>query len=534
MFPRATLVMAINDSTQCIGGNQVQFQDNSTVSSPATIASRKWAFGDGDTSTIQNPLHSYAAPNTYQVKLVLVTSQGCADSINKPVVIFPAPVAKIAVNDTDQCFGLPFNFTDSSTIASGTITSRSWTFGDGNSSSSLTPAHTYAAEGTYTVKLVVTSNNGCKDSVSRTVIVYPNPDARIAISPASQCFSGNAFPFRDTSVISTGSITGHSWTFGDGNSSGATHPVHSYASTGTFNIKLVITSDHGCTDSATTAVVVTPQPTVSFGTTAPCFPAAVTFTDSSGVGSGSITGYHWDFGDGDTSNLPSPAHSYASSGNYTVQFTVTTNSGCGGSASRTVSVFPKPQAAFVVNDSDQCFGSSFTFTDQSLVGGSPVGITSRTWTFGDGTGSSATNPVKSYLTPGTYTVTLRVASGSGCIDSVQKQVTVYSLPVTRYGIDDSLQCLNGNLFTFNDSSAVSGSTIMSRAWTFGDGNSSPLANTTHNYAAAGTYTVKLVATSAQGCKDSVSKPVRVAPMPVASFLRSDTSAVFGPGLQLYR
>ena len=139
----------------------------------------------------------------------------------------------------------------------------SWSFGDGNTSTATSPTNVYAASGTYTVKLVVTSNNGCKDSVSQTVTVYPKPTPGFTVNTAAQCVNGNSFTFTNTSTISAGTMT-YSWSFGDGNTSTATSPTNVYAASGTYTVKLVVTSNNGCKDSVSQSVTVYPKPTPAF------------------------------------------------------------------------------------------------------------------------------------------------------------------------------------------------------------------------------------------------------------------------------
>jgi PKD repeat protein len=152
--------------------------------------------------------------------------------------------------------GNSFAFTNASTGA----TSYNWSFGDGNTSSLTSPNHTYTTTGTYTIKLVVTSGNGCKDSTTQTITVHPQPVASFTVAPPSSCLTGNSFAFTNTS---TGS-TSYTWSFGDGNTSTATSPTHTYTTAGTYTIKLIVTSGNGCNDSTTQTVTVYPQPVAAF------------------------------------------------------------------------------------------------------------------------------------------------------------------------------------------------------------------------------------------------------------------------------
>jgi PKD repeat protein len=160
---------------------------------------------------------------------------------------------------TSNCIELTCNFTDQSSDPDGSIASRSWNFGDGASSTSTNPSHSYAAAGTYSVMLTVTDDGGAPDSVSRNVTVSApgnqNPLADFAFS----C-SDLACNFTDQSSDPDGSIASRSWAFGDGGSATSANPSHSYASAGTYNVMLTVTDDGGASDSHARSVVVTSAP----------------------------------------------------------------------------------------------------------------------------------------------------------------------------------------------------------------------------------------------------------------------------------
>jgi len=146
------------------------FTDTST--DDGTIQSWSWDFGDGNTSTAQNPSHSYAAGGSYTVSLT-VTDDGGATGSASQVVTVVDPNANVAptASFTQVCTNLTCDFTDTSSDSDGTIQSRSWTFGDGGTSTAQNPSHTYAAGGSYTVSLTVTDDGGASDSTSHGVTV---------------------------------------------------------------------------------------------------------------------------------------------------------------------------------------------------------------------------------------------------------------------------------------------------------------------------------------------------------------------------
>src|SRR5207249_3990491 len=147
----------------------------STSSDPdGSISAYSWTFGDGATSTAQNPSHTYAVGGTYTVTLKVTDNEGATASTSKSVTV-TAPNQPPTAAFTASCSGLTCSFTSSSSDPDGSISAYSWTFGDGATSTSQNPSHTYGAAGTYTVTLKVTDNQGATGSTSHSVTVsQPN------------------------------------------------------------------------------------------------------------------------------------------------------------------------------------------------------------------------------------------------------------------------------------------------------------------------------------------------------------------------
>ncbi|UCH96662.1 MAG: PKD domain-containing protein, partial [Candidatus Aminicenantes bacterium] len=135
-----------------------------------TIQSWEWDFGDGGTSTTQNPSHTYSSAGTYTVTLTVTDNGDATDWVSKDVTVSAgnqSPTADFTFTTNE----LTANFTDQSSDPDGTIESWNWDFGDGGTSTTQNPSHTYAADGTYTVYLTVTDNDGATDNTSKDVTV---------------------------------------------------------------------------------------------------------------------------------------------------------------------------------------------------------------------------------------------------------------------------------------------------------------------------------------------------------------------------
>ncbi|MFY7884772.1 MAG: PKD domain-containing protein, partial [Dolichospermum sp.] len=251
----------INNASQCLNSNNFIFTDTSKITTGST--SRLWTVNGIDTSTNITTNKSFANVGTYTIKLLAISNYGCKDSITKTVSVNPIPKAGFTINNASQCVnGNNFSFNDTSNIASGTLT-RKWNLGTGNNDTSLLAStnKSYSLANNYFIKLIVTSNYGCKDSISKSVVVHPKPAVNYIISNPTQCLKGNSFSFTDTSSITYGTIE-RKWNFGTGNLDTSTNanPVKNYTTPNTYTVKLVATSNNNCKDSISKPITVNPQP----------------------------------------------------------------------------------------------------------------------------------------------------------------------------------------------------------------------------------------------------------------------------------
>ncbi|HRS57587.1 MAG TPA: PKD domain-containing protein [Bacteroidia bacterium] len=522
VFEMPVASFTIDNDSQCLSGNSFKFSNNSSIGSGTLTY--LWNFGNGDTSTAVSPSKSYSSANTYSVKLKAISNEACIDSVTENIRVFPQPAVQFSVNTAEQCLtGNNFSFTNSSTISSGNITYR-WDFGDNTTSTQQHPSHSYATADSFIVKLVVTSDFGCKDSLTKTVYVRANPSVAFAINNTEQCKNGNSFSFTNQSGIGSGTLT-YLWNFGDNSTSAQTSPQHSYTAAGTYQVKLIATSNYGCKDSLTKTVTVHPSPVASFSVNADsqCFTNNnFVFTNTSSISSGTFTNL-WDFGDNSSSTQTSPTHSYAGFGSYTVKLLLISDKGCKDSTTKTLNVRANPSVAFAINNTEQCKnGNSFSFTNQSGIGS---GTLTYLWNFGDNSTSAQTSPQHSYTAAGTYQVKLIATSNYGCKDSLTKTVTVHPSPVANFSINNDVQCLAGNQFSFTNNSTVSSGTL-SQFWSFGDSSTGTLPNPSKQYTSYGSFDVKLLVITDKNCPDSLIKTVTVNPNPIVSFKVNDTDQCF--------
>ncbi|AMM21989.1 hypothetical protein AX769_19865 [Frondihabitans sp. PAMC 28766] len=405
----------------------------------------------------------------------------------------------------------------------GSIASYAWDFGDGATSTSSIPSHTYASAGTYTVKLTVTDANGVTGTSSQQVVVTAPtpPTASFTSTPTNLSAAFDASGSSDTS----GTITSYAWDYGDGTTGTGVTSTHAYTAAGTYTVKLTLTDSNGSTASSSAQVSVTKAlvpPTASFTATQTNLAAAFDATGSSDT-NGTITGYAWDFGDGTTGTGATPGHTYVAAGTYTVKLTVTDSNKLTGTASQSVTVAAAsvpPTAAFTSTSS----GLTLTADGTSSTAGSAA-ITGYAWTFGDGGTSTSSKPSHTYASAATYTVTLTVTDANGKTGTSSQSVTVSKANVPPTA--SFTETTTGLTLAFDATgSSDPDGTVASYAWTFGDGTTATGATPSHTFASAGTYAVKLTVTDNQGATGSSTQSLTVAaPTPPTSSFTTSTSGL---------
>ena len=504
--------------------SEIQFFDTSDAAANGyTILTWDWDFGDGSPHG-NNPTvtHSYVPGSVVNVILTITAQPNgggtiCTDSYSETITVNDLPDAFISSTPNPGCVGETTFFTGTS---SGNIQSWDWDLGDGTTSNLKDPSHIYGTSGNYTVNLSVTDVNGCQNSAAPyTQTIGDLPVADFSWDPDPACLNA---PVQFTD-LSTPTINSWAWDFGDGSTSVIQNPVHAFATTGTFNVTLTVTSTDGCTSSVSHLVDVNPLPTPDFTTDAPvCSGDSVHFTNYSSSPNGPITQWIWNFGDGNTVTIDSPAnpniaHLYAATGTFQVDLTVTDAQGCQNTSSQLVEVVNNPIADFSFDET--CYGDPVIFTDMSTANGGPD-LFSWNWDFGDplsGVENTSTlqNPSHIFTDPATYTVTLIVANSLGCTDTVSYDVTVDSIPQVEFTMADDTICLGADaIFT------GVGTDFNTWYWEFGDGNTSTQQNPVHTYQLPGSYTIILTASTPEGCISTISHDIKVNELPTANFQSS--------------
>jgi PKD repeat protein len=520
-------------SVSCVG-DSTQFTDLS-IAPGSGLSAWFWDFDDGGTSTIQNPKHKYTTAATFNVMLRVTNLSGCQDSIVIPVTTHPKPVAAFSYTSF-FCPAGQVVFQDQSQGVGAAIIDREWIFMPGSTSSLINPTFIFPVTNmNYLVTLIVTDSYGCMDTVSDSVFVKPG--FAFTFTNDTVCFKDPTH-FTAVDLAQGDSLYNPRWEFGDpdsgpNNISYQFAPQHTFTHPGIFVVKLRVTDSDNCTDSIYREVTVHALPVPVFSVLSQPCDSVVHFRDSTSAGSGSITSWEWDFGDGSpnviipgTFGSGDTSHVYLVEGTYQVVLKVTNSFGCFDTVMNTAELYPCIVAGFTHSDTLMCARYNLAFFDNSL----PINIIdSWHWIFGDGTpdttySSHAGVIHHTFANPVIYNVQLIIhatviGSGHTFTDTSLQSIVIHATPLPYFS---NLSVCKLQTTFFRDTSNTFGTPNITWKWNFGEwysgvNDTSTFKNPTHKYDSAGVYTVSMVVMNRFGCTDSITKPTRVFEIPTAIF-----------------
>ena len=493
-------------------GTVIQFTDTSN-SFGSTINRWAWNFGDttstSNISSLPNPTHSYLSAGVYPVTLVVEDNEGCTDTLRQSDYIsitFPEP--SFTVDDSSTCAGNDLQFTNTS---QGFGLSYVWLFGNGDSSTQVSPTYAYADTGFFDLRLVATDQNGCVDTLFRPGAIYIEPfEADFEGTPRTGLCPPLSSQFTNLTV---GNDTAWQWNFGSFLGTGSTeeNPGHFYLEAGQFDVTLIATHEDGCRDTVIKEDYIDiggPSGTYTLAPDEICLGDSICLT----AVFESAASLAVDFRDGTVrqqSGLPSASdtltfcHLYQSADTLSPILIVTDSSGCTVFYRNrdTVVVHPRPQANILPQDTVGCAPLPVSFLDATVEG--DTAIIGWLWDFGDGDSSTQANPTHTFIGDTTYTVTLEVEDGYGCRDTAQTTATPQDGAIPEFAALDTTGCAPF-LAEFSDLST--NVTPNFWLWAFGDGDSlEGVTNPDHIYLNDGTYTVTLIVGDSLGCRDTLVK-----------------------------
>ena len=513
-FPDASF--SANNTLGCNPPFAVQFSSTGTTSS-----NHFWDFGNGETSNAVNPSYVYRDIGAFSVTHVVSDAAGCSDTVRLGNLInIGQNQVNIQVSDSVVCLGNALTFSCGATAGS-TV---SWDFGDGNTSTICNASHTYTIPGNYTATATITDPDGCTYTGSKQILVGEAPNASFDTDSPLLCEDPFTVTFTNTSVNNE-PVT-YQWLFSDGGNYTTENVTHTFPNNPPefqpylYNISLTVTNDAGCSATDNKINHIISGHTVAAVTALPrsgCAPLMVDFQDSS-LSTGTLNSWLWNFGDGNTSTLENPTHTYADTGLYDVTLIVETVEGC-----RDTVVYED----FV--DMGEAIGGEFEAIPTLACAQQPVQfnylgpvVDSVRWMFGDGVEDTELNPEHAFTDVGIFDVRL-ITYNRGCADTLIKfQYLEVQPPIARFEMSSAVGCTLPFEVIFTDGSI--GADVWE--WDFGDGNTSTDQNPRNTYTAAGTYVVTLnVRNIASGCEYAIDNIINVVPLDI-DFSVSDSSGCF--------
>ena len=497
-------------------GSATQFTSQLVAPANDIINSYQWNFGDpasgsANSSSAANPSHIFSQPGFYTVTLNTTDIYGCSSTYILNITVNALPVAAFTT-EVEECDNT-VTFTSTSLGVAAPVASCTWLFGDGTSQTIAAPVntvvHTYAAGGTYSVTLTVTDENGCTNTVTQEILINPCLVAAMMLPDTLTC-QNYSLTFSDRSTGGAG-ITGWQWTWGDGSiptiyTTYLPTVTHTYTQPGQYWVSLKVTSlvnDTLISDSTAMKITVFASPLAGFMTDKQCFGDKTAFMDTTNTNGALWVSYAWNFGDplsvNDLSEERNPTYTYGSVGQFDASLIVTNQFGCADTATRQVTIFGLPDAAF--DNSVACQGQPTYFFDHSQGSISP--ITHWGWIIDESqqqigwlTGAA---PSFTFDETGNYQVLLTVADSNGCIDTVSHAVGVFPTPVSAFGLEKDFENVQGQVHFINGSLNAD-----QYYWDFGNGQTSAGESPVVQYDLDGDYLVQLFAYNKYGCIDSTS------------------------------
>jgi len=412
-----------DNATGCLVGNRFNFKSAKTWNAGGKLF-HDWTFGDGSSSSNDSFVKIYAAVGVYNVKHVVTSNQSCKDSAVTTVTVVNTPTANFTVNKDTACYySQDFDFVDNTNF-SGSYTVL-WDFNDGTQANGSTYLNkTFTSTGKYPVKMVITSSQGCKDSMSKDVRIFAVPVAKFTVNDDEQCVQNNSFVFTNTSNENGATVpVMYGWQI-DGGSGAPIQvlqkniPTQTLTDTGFKVVTLGVASAEGCLSTQSLSIYIAETPLVSITGKDACANEEIQFGSVLLINKGTAS-YSWDFGNGSTSTSSSPKYTYTTAGAYLLNLNVTSSYGCTGKATAyPVNIYVKPKASFT---SEYLLSKGLETDWRFDFTGS--GATDLEWVFQDGQVDYGMGPInKTFSATGDFKVRLMASTPAGCKDSASAMI----------------------------------------------------------------------------------------------------------------
>ncbi len=488
-----------------------QFTDTSSVPT-GVISALDWSFGDGDSaSNALTTSHQFANPGLYDIVLVVTTDEGCVDSTDRTVRVYDLPHAAFSTDSV--CLDKTAEFTTASVPNYGTIVSYLWSTGDGDSAHVADPEHDYNAPGLYEVNHTVVTSEGCRDTATANIRIYPLPTT--VFSWTNNVCEGEELKFEEQSFVNQISPGGDSvvawqWVFDQMDTLYGKDISYSSPTYRTLSVVLTTTSNYGCVSSFENFPQIFPIPDVDMTYDVNCEDYTSSFISNSSVATGVLSDYTWDFGDGNTAKGENVDHIFDLPGFYTVRLNVVSNKGCKDLIEKEVIVPGTPKVDFSISTSEGCSPLEVAFDNESSVS---VGELRYRWYLNGQEFSGQEDPALTLRTdslePEGFDVTLVAISEDNCQRSFTRGDVVTVIPSPNaafYLFSDDLNMFEPTAEFYNSSQRS-----IRWDWDFGDGSKSIDFAPSHIYKNSGPYDVSLVAYNEYNCENTYTRRITVEP-----------------------
>lgn len=490
-----------------------EFTDNS--SSELDIDSWKWNFGDGESSSEQNPIHEYLDFGNYNVSLTITDILGCSDSktLNSEVSVID-PDANFSASDVTSCINDSITFSDESIS---NIEAFYWDFGDGTTSTLRNPKHAYDTDGDYDVSLKIIDDHGCEETYS--VPSYINIQKAPVTAFTSDLQESDCYPFivQFFDESSSENLNSWEWSFGDNlNASNLQNPYHIYTTPGEFNISLIAYTSNGCADTITKEGYINiggPYAEINLADTA-CIYNQISFSLTNAQNISSLV---WDFGDGNSSTDSTTTHQYQQKGKIYPSLYLTTDADytCNKIISDSIYIYEiEASIAYQDNVDSGCIPFDANMVNNSYLADSYV------WTTSNSLYSTDENPTLTFTSDGEYTIELIAGNQFGCYDTTSTVATAFPLPEITTS-PDTFICYGDNILIWAEGGI---------AYEWDNAQYLDDANIDQPIASPGTTTsFKVLVSDENTCENTDSVKITVQQYPTVNL--SDTTIIIGESVQ---
>lgn len=493
--------------------NSTEFTDLSSADN-LNIVNWTWNFDDpisggNNTSSTQNPTHSYSIPGTYSVSLEVVDECGVSSSVITSVEIVDIDDLQVAFSsDPLKCSNAEIHFFDESTYLFDIPKSWVWDFGGQGTSTEENPVFTFSNPGAYDVALTVTGESGCSKILVKNIIVI---EGTLPVFSFDDSCVGEEVLFTNSTV---GDVADVNWEFSNGYTSTLTNPTLAFDNEGTYDITLNITNAEGCETFDTQTITIHALPVVDFSNELACETLTTQFEDLSTVNIDNLSSWRWDFGDGSDFSIDQNAgHVFNSAGDFEVELAATSSFGCVDSLTKVVTVLKAPDATFEFDKICLDVPIQFTDTSSPVVGEAIIGWS---WNLG-GKFTSEQNPQNTFENTLDYSISLTVTSENLCTATETKIIYIPPVPTLEFTLENDCENETAQLL---DVTEISGDNIASRTWSVNGSQVSSDLSFDYDFNEAGNYDLSLSIVTENGCDYESSRAITIHPKPSANFVTS--------------